>query len=134
VEAQIFPFAHYPILRDGSGMEPVMPRDTGLDARFEAELRAAVPGWRSGPGGIRHEPDAGRFVEEDPHGDCVLEYHRAGDEMVITHTFVPEALRGAGRAGELVRAVLDVARREKRTVRAECSYVAAWLARHPGEL
>lgn len=28
-------------------MDSILPRSTGLDARFDAELKAAIPGWRS---------------------------------------------------------------------------------------
>jgi uncharacterized protein len=110
-------------------MEPVLPHGTGLEARFEAELQTAVPGWQSGSEGIRHEPGAGRFVVVHPAGESVLEYERMGGEMVILRTFVPAALRGAGLAGRLVRAALAYARAEGLRVRAECSYVAAYLAR-----
>jgi hypothetical protein len=28
-------------------MDPILPTATGMDARFDAELKAAIPGWRS---------------------------------------------------------------------------------------
>jgi len=61
------------------------------------------------------------------HADYVIEDGR----MVCTHTFVPPELRGRGLAGQLVRAALDEARRRHLRVVSACSYVAAFVRRHP---
>ena len=44
---------------------------------------------------------------------------------------MPEALSGRGIAGEIVKFGLDHAREKKLTVVPQCSYVAAYIKRHP---
>lgn len=61
----------------------------------------------------------------------IVEYLDDGRRRVFTHTFVPDPLRGRGIAGTLVRAALDEARRDGRTVAPACSYVAAFIQRNP---
>ena len=60
-----------------------------------------------------------------------LSYRRLGDVLVLHHTEVPRALQGQGLAAELVQAVLDWARTAGLRVRPTCSYVAAYMRRHP---
>jgi predicted GNAT family acetyltransferase len=80
---------------------------------------------------VVHQPESGRF--EIRIGDmlAVAEYVRGVDELVLTRTFVPPALRGRGLAETLVRAALDFARAERLRVIPACSYVAAFVDRHP---
>lgn len=83
-----------------------------------------------GQSDVRHEPASGRFVTGLDGAEGVLEYHRAGDTLVITHTMVPEAIAGRGVAGHLVEAAFEHAREEGLTVRPVCSYAAGWAQRH----
>lgn len=53
------------------------------------------------------------------------------DRIVLTHTIVPDALSGRGIAGEVVKHVLDDARANHLKVVPQCSYVAAYIKRHP---
>lgn len=53
------------------------------------------------------------------------------DRLVLTHTIVPDELSGRGIAGELVRHALDEARAQNRKIVPQCSYVAAYIKRHP---
>ncbi|HWA87175.1 MAG TPA: GNAT family N-acetyltransferase [Opitutus sp.] len=59
------------------------------------------------------------------------EYVLEGGRVVFTHTFVPPELRGRGIAEKLVRTALDEAVAAKRTIVPACSYVAAFIRRHP---
>lgn len=61
----------------------------------------------------------------------VAEYRLEGETMIFTHTGVPTELRGRGIASHLVRAAAEYARRENKIIVPRCSYVAAWLQRHP---
>jgi predicted GNAT family acetyltransferase len=47
------------------------------------------------------------------------------------HTYVPPSLEGRGIAGALVRAALEHARTAGWRVQPACSYVAAYMRRHP---
>lgn len=53
------------------------------------------------------------------------------DRIVLTHTIVPDALAGRGIAGEVVKHALDDARAQNLKVVPQCSYVAAYIKRHP---
>ena len=62
---------------------------------------------------------------------AVCEYVMEGGRLMFTHTFVPPELRGRGIAEKLVRAALDEALAAGRAVVPACSYVAAFIERHP---
>ena len=76
-------------------------------------------------------PAAHRF-EADVGGQvAVLDYRRQGSMIDLAHTQVPPALEGQGVGSQLARAALDAARSEGLTVMASCSFVRAFIARHP---
>ncbi len=79
---------------------------------------------------VRHEAAARRFVAEAAGRSAVLDYETADGILIFTHTFVPPELRGRGLAEKLVRAGLAYARETGSRVRPDCSYVAAFIARH----
>ena len=83
---------------------------------------------------IRHDPQAGRFETTLDGHLCVCQYRLYGKLMMFTHTGVPDALRGRGIAGELVRVALEHARAHGLKVRPDCSYVEAYMQRHPDTL
>ena len=80
---------------------------------------------------IVHQAEASRFEARLPDGLALCVYRRDGDVLLLTHTEVPVALEGRGIAAALVRATLDWARTEGLRVRPLCSYVAAYMRRHP---
>lgn len=53
------------------------------------------------------------------------------DRIVFTHTVVPEQLSGRGLANQIVKHGLDHARSRGLTVVPQCSFVAAYVKRHP---
>jgi len=116
-------------------MDKVLPHSTGVDARFDAELAAAVPGWRSEfemhDGAVHHNANGNRF--EVRIGDllAVAEYQIASGRMIFTHTFVPPELRGRKIAERLVSAGMEFARARGLRVVPQCSYVDVFLRRHP---
>lgn len=79
---------------------------------------------------IRNET-ASRFEATVDGQLCIADYRLKGDVMVMPHTVVPTALQGRGIAAELVRSALAWARAEGLKVEAVCSYVAAYMRRHP---
>lgn len=86
---------------------------------------------RTNPIVVRHNTPEHRFEVEVGGVLSVAEYERRGTEMIMTHTFVPPQLRGQGIAEKLVRAALEHARNERLRVVPACSYVAAFIKRHP---
>ena len=80
---------------------------------------------------IRHRPEASRFELALDEGLAMCVYRRQGDVLLMTHTEVPPACGGRGLAAALVRCALDWARTEGLRVQPQCSYVAAYMRRHP---
>ncbi len=80
---------------------------------------------------VTHNREAQRFEAAFPEGLAVCNYRRSGSLLVLNHTEVPPALEGRGLAAELVGAVLAWAREQGLKVRPSCSYVAAYMRRHP---
>lgn len=80
---------------------------------------------------VKHNPDASRFelTLQGLLAEC--SYRRQGDVLVLHHTEVPASLQGQGVAAALVQATLAWARTEGLRVRPVCSYVAAYMQRHP---
>lgn len=80
---------------------------------------------------VQHRPEEQRFVCTvdglQGHADYVLEPGR----MHMTHTWVDPRLQGHGVAAALVATALDWARSSGLKVVPRCSYVAAYLRRHP---
>ena len=83
------------------------------------------------PLAITHRPEQGRFEVLVDGLRCECDYTLQGDLMLVTHTGVPPQLEGRGIAAQLVRAALDHARGAGWRVRPLCSYVAAYMRRHP---
>jgi predicted GNAT family acetyltransferase len=80
---------------------------------------------------VRHNAAASRFEAVVDGHLCVCAYRQQGDVLLFTHTEVAPALTGRGIAATLVAAALDWARAQGLKVRPLCSYVAAYMRRHP---
>ncbi|WP_345781323.1 GNAT family N-acetyltransferase [Pseudoxanthomonas sp.] len=62
---------------------------------------------------------------------AVLDYQLRDGRLLITHTGVPEALRGQGIAAALTHAAMGYARAQGFKVVPACAYAAAFVRRHP---
>lgn len=80
---------------------------------------------------IQHDTDSGRLVAELESGRAELRYRRKGGKLLIDHTQVPEAAEGKGIASELVRTVLQYARKNELLVVPHCPFTASYIRRHP---
>jgi len=80
---------------------------------------------------ITHHPEQGCFDTRVEGLRCEVTYQLRGSVMWIVHTGVPRALEGRGIAGLLVAAALAHAREQGLKVVPSCSYVAAYMRRHP---
>lgn len=80
---------------------------------------------------IAHRPERQCFEVETPQGRAECAYRQHDGVLLLTHTEVPVALEGRGLAAALVQATLDWARAQGLRVRPLCSYVAAYMRRHP---
>jgi predicted GNAT family acetyltransferase len=80
---------------------------------------------------IVHNLSAHRFEASTPQGLAHADYRRVGDTLHLVHTEVPEGIEGRGIAGQLVQAALDYAAANRLRVAPLCSYVRAYMRRHP---
>jgi predicted GNAT family acetyltransferase len=80
---------------------------------------------------VRHVPERCQFEARLKDDLAVLTYTTNGNEISLDHTYVPDARRGRGVAGELVRAAVNEARLRHWKLRARGSYVVTFFERHP---
>lgn len=86
---------------------------------------------------VRDAPERSRYelhVKHSADGTLlagVEEYSRDGDVVSFLHTEIYPQFEGEGLASILVRAALDDLRARGLHVRAVCSYVVAFIAKHP---
>ena len=79
-----------------------------------------------------HQNAALSRFELDADGDTAVAYYRLADGvMTFTHTETPAHLWGRGIASRLIYGALESARAQGFKVVPRCSFVGAFLARHP---
>ena len=72
-----------------------------------------------------------RFEAVTDAGHAIADYRLRDKTITFTHTEVPESMRGRGIAGILARAALDSARQRGLKVVPVCSYMSAFIRKHP---
>jgi len=80
---------------------------------------------------VQHLTEAQRFEIQVEGHTALLKYTLVDAVMTITHTFVPEALRGQRIAGMLAAAAFQFAQDTGKQVIPQCSYIATYAQRHP---
>jgi hypothetical protein len=80
---------------------------------------------------IEHNTAAGRFEARIDGWLCHCDYRLIDGVLHLVHTEVAPALEGRGIAAALVRAALAWAQQQGLTVLPRCSYVRAYMQRHP---
>jgi len=81
-----------------------------------------------------HVPEKSHFEVVEPEGTAVLVYELGDGEVVLAHTVVPDELEGRGVGTALARAGLAWAAQQHLAVVPQCSFVQAFLEKHPGEI
>ena len=80
---------------------------------------------------VENNEAAQRFEVKVGNQLAVVEYRRAGNNIIFTHTGVPPALEGQGIASKLARSALEYAQQQQLTVFPFCPFVASYIRRHP---
>lgn len=75
--------------------------------------------------------DQNRFELRKDGEVATAAYELAGSTITFTHTVVPSSLEGQGVGTRLVAAALDAARDRGLRVVPQCSFVAAFIRKHP---
>ena len=80
---------------------------------------------------VTHDPARQRYeLALDGH-TAFASYRRDGDVLLVHHTEVPRAFEGRGIGSALVKGMLELARAEGLKVKPLCSFVSAYMRRHP---
>ena len=79
---------------------------------------------------VRDDPGHNRFVLELDGHVGELQYLTQPGRLILVHTEVPEELGGRGVGGALVRAAVERARTEQRTIVPWCPFARRWLQQH----
>ncbi|WP_131668531.1 GNAT family N-acetyltransferase [Psychrobacter pygoscelis] len=80
---------------------------------------------------ITHNQHANRFETTINGKTGYISYQDEGDRLVYDHTIVPSELGGQGVGSALVKHALDYAEAENKKVVPQCSFVAAYIDKHP---
>lgn len=80
---------------------------------------------------ITHNQDAQRFETTIDGHTGFISYQQRGDSLVYDHTIVPPELGGRGVGSTLVKHALDYARAQNKKVVPQCSFVSAYINKHP---
>ena len=87
--------------------------------------------FRRKPPSAQQEVTTGRFEIERNGEVAYLEYSLSGEVLELTHTEVPEKLRGMGLASSLAETALNLAREKGLQVDIICPTVQEYVAKHP---
>ena len=80
---------------------------------------------------VRDNADTHRFEIEIEGHLALADYRIQNGVMDLYHTESPQALAGRGVGSKLIRTALLSARAQGLKVRPTCSFVAAYMKRHP---
>ena len=80
---------------------------------------------------VRHNEAENRYELDSEHGTAIAVYRTQGDRRIFVHTETPPADEGKGIASRLVKAALDDSRACGFKIVPACSFVVAFVHRHP---
>ena len=80
---------------------------------------------------VRLNLEKSRFEVEFDGQLAMVEFMLAGNNMIFTHTEVPEALEGQGIATQMADVALKYAKDEGHKVQALCPFIASYVREHP---
>lgn len=80
---------------------------------------------------VTHNADRHQYELPTDHGTAVAVYRQQDGARVFVHTEVPPEDEGKGIGARVVRAALEDTRRSGLKIVPACSFVAAYVRRHP---
>lgn len=80
---------------------------------------------------VENNSERRRFEAHIGEHVAVLDYVMVGDIIRLTHAGTPHPLRGQGVAAVVTKAALEYAKAQGYKVIPVCSYVEAYIRRHP---
>ena len=79
---------------------------------------------------VENNADESRFEVQVGEYLAVIDYYRQGNDIVFTHTGVPDPLGGQGLAGKMAKTALEYAKHNGLDVVPNCPFVRAYIRRH----
>ncbi|MFT3793519.1 GNAT family N-acetyltransferase [Flavobacterium sp.] len=80
---------------------------------------------------MRHNKTEHQFEFQIDDQVAFVEYFTEGQKIYLTHTEVPQSLRGNGIASELIRQTLGYIKKQHWILVPQCSFVVAYVNDHP---
>jgi len=80
---------------------------------------------------VVHEEDGHRFAVTQEGATAELVYRTSGNQIIFTHTSVPQELEGRGIGSALVKTGLEYARQQAMEVVPLCPFVRSYIERKP---
>ncbi len=80
---------------------------------------------------VTHNVAQQRYELPVEHGLAIAIYREQGDARVFTHTEVPPEDEGKGIGARIVKAALEDTRNQGFRIVPACSFVVAYVRRHP---
>ena len=80
---------------------------------------------------VTHNASQQRYELPVEHGLAIAVYRQQGDARIFTHTEVPPADEGKGFGARVVKAALEDTRKHGFKIVPACSFVVAYVRRHP---
>ena len=80
---------------------------------------------------ITHRPEAQRFETTINGQTGYISYQERDNTLIYDHTIVPQSLGGRGVGSALVKRALDFAHEHDKKVIPQCSFVSAYIKKHP---
>lgn len=62
---------------------------------------------------------------------ALIDYSEQNGVVAMTHTEVPDGFEGKGVGSKLVKGALEIVKNDGKRVRPLCTFVAAYIKRHP---
>lgn len=80
---------------------------------------------------VKHNAEAQRYELPVEHGLAIAVYRQQGSARIFTHTEVPPEDEGKGIGARIVKEALEDTRRQGFRIVPACSFVVAYVRRHP---
>lgn len=80
---------------------------------------------------VTHNAAQRRYELSVEHGLAIAAYRAQGQSRIFTHTEVPPEDEGKGIGARVVKAALEDTRRQGFKIVPACSFVVAYVRRHP---
>src|SRR5689334_2301097 len=107
------------------------PCSSGSGLRHHTDMTKAQDGSKKMTMQVTDNPANHRYeLALDGH-TAFASYRRDGNTLLVYHTEVPREFEGRGIGSALVKGVLDLARAQGLKVKPLCSFVSAYMQRHP---